>query len=484
LIGALTAVGVYEAAGLGTHGITLGVKAILAAAVVVVISTRPWPCLLVVVVLLPVQPVLLGVLFHEGLPAELVRSLGFFQEATTAGVVLAAVREVRHGHSPRFDALDGWIAAYLGVLTVYLLAPLLGTHALGDQPLYNRVIAWRTDGEFAVLLLAVRRLPWTVTVARRLTRAAIGIGVCVAAGAVVNVASPGEWSHFVNQFADMPAYQAQILRSPPIAQLVYGTVGSHTVVRAGSTLLNELYLGFYLIVPLALLLARAGRGGLRRPVVVAATIVAVGIVLTLTRSAVGAAALTSYLMLSTAAASGWRGTRALTLVLVTGLILAIPLAAATEFTARVTSQAADNGAHVSSTTGAFDDFLAAPMGRGLGTSAAVGARFASDERLTSEDAYLQTANEVGGFGLITFAGLLVQWAVQLRRRARSAGNGAALAGALWAALVGIMAGGLFLQVWLDLTMPLTLGILGGLALSVRGPVSAPPRRGTTLGWSP
>jgi hypothetical protein len=122
--------------------------------------------------------------------------------------------------------------------------------------------------------------------------------------------------------------------------------------------------------------------------------------------------------------------------------------------------------HVSSLGDGFSALIAQPLGRGLGTAPGIGNRFDTSGQLTSESAYLQVGNELGVPEMVIFVALLLLLVRRLGRVEPADDPGAPLAGALRAAFLGLLVGGLFLHVWLDFTLTLAVWSGAGLAIGV------------------
>ncbi|MHB8449175.1 MAG: O-antigen ligase family protein [Mycobacteriales bacterium] len=478
-------VGIYAVLEVGGNVSLKVAEGGLGVLVVLAVSRRPTLFIAITLAFLPFQQVLLSLAYHDGLPAAIVRPLGFLKEAATAGALLAAAWHARRARH-RWDRLDWLATAYVVLLIVYLLAPFLHPGLLGNRSFYVRLLAWRTDALFALLFLASRHLPWSPGAARAAVRTVITAGTVVAALGVVNVVDSHAWNHFLVATAGLPRYDAAILHNAvnPNDVLDHGQSAGHGVIRAGSTLLYAVVLGFYLLVPLSIQLERLTRLRLRATTVISAALLVTAIVLTLTRSAVLGAMLAAVVVLALAVRARAPGRTRLALLLAVAVVAALPLAASAQLTGRILDKGGhSNSGHILALERGFDALVANPLGNGLGTAPGLATSYANSSILTSENAYLQVGNEVGVFTLAAFVAFLVGLLMALRSAAAARGWGHALAVALTGELAGILLAGMFLHVWLDLTQSMSLMGLAGIALNVdrcRAPARTRPPYGRPL----
>jgi hypothetical protein len=483
-----TVVALVAGIGASDHGrfLKLAVEAIIAALAALLCSRRAATALGVLVVFLPLQIIGLAWLYHLGLPGSVVRGLGSLKDVLVIAIVLAAIRAHQRTRR-RFDLADICLLAYVGVATLYLALPRLLPSQFTVLPFSVISLAWRTDVLFAVLLIALRHLPMATAARARIELAIIVVGLIVAGGAYWEYFAPSGWYHFLSTGPHVPEYLTQILKSPAtLDSLVRRTaVGSTEQVRPGSLLFEPVDAGFYLLLPLGLLLRgiSARRSRLSIP---AMAVVAGALILTLTRSAVLSAVVVVFVFICYATAGRHSGRTRILIVIVTALIAAIPLASVTKLAARSTS--ATNGSDVSTRVHAsdlqrgLDRMSSNPFGQGLGTVAGIGSRFQVANRITSENSYIQVGNEIGVMPLVFFAAFLLALMGELHRRARAPVPDADRAAAAAAILAGLIVGGFFQELWLDFSQTLTAAtILGMASVSAhRDPVSVNAARSAAL----
>ena len=438
--------------------------AVVGLGLVLVASHRAGRCLVLLVALLPFQQLGLALLYRHGLSVQVVKSLGYWKELLVAAVILAGLRNVRRQH-PRLDKLDRLALAWVALVTAYLLFPWLArpadaVHLLSGPPqAFNvRLLAWRVDALYVLLFLGARHASLGPDVRRRFERALVGVGTFVAAVGIFEFVAPGRWNDFAVRVCGVTRYQVDVLHlTPPNFYdiRIYDQLGGHQLVRVGSLLLSPLSLGFYLVLPLGVVLRRllrpAGAGLAWLP----GMVIAVTVFLTLTRSAILAALVLTVITLGARAGNAPARRARLVLLLAAGAILLAPVVASSGLIARTGTTLHNNGSsaqHLSGLRNGLDALVHAPTGLGLGTQPGVGDRFAVANKLTSENSYLQVGDELGIAALTLWVIMLFALLMALARARVSEDREGTLATAMFAVGVGLAVGSLFLHVWLDFTL--------------------------------
>jgi O-antigen ligase len=195
-------------------------------------------------------------------------------------------------------------------------------------------------------------------------------------------------------------------------------------------------------------------------------------ILTITRSAIVSACI--------AVALGvWLGYRRLSrarlrflIVLVFGVVLALPFTVHStvgqRFTEPDTVQGNSTAVHENNSRVAFESVVTHPLGRGLGANPATGLRNNTSNVIDAEDSYLQVGTELGLAAMLAFVGMYLSLLWQLRKAARIPGEHGRLAGAMWMVGGGLFVGGFFLHIWISLPIGLTFWGLAGIGISVLG----------------
>jgi hypothetical protein len=466
----------------------LAIGLLIATGVVLLVARAPAIGLLSLVALLPFQEAILAFLYRSGAPSGLVRALGGWKEAVIAGLVLAGFKGFR-ASGRRLDALDKVALAYIAVATAYLAAPsllVLGS-AAAPPSLSVRLLAWRADTLFVFALLAARHAPIAMAARPRFIKVALTVGAVVAGIGCFEALDTSSWNHFAVNTLGVPGYQAAVLHTTYFPLGVYSvemkqTVAGHLFTRVGSVFFSPLALGFYLVLVLGVGIAAASRG--RTKLLHLAIGLAAGALLaTITRSAIlsGAIVLLLALLPERALQTRWQHGRKVrfAIVAVVGLIALAPLAVTTGVSHRSSaalSGGQDASTHVSSTTQGFRSLAAHPLGLGIGTAPGVGNRFNVPGEVTSENAYLQVGVELGLPELVIFVALLFLVIRRLSRAEIADDHSAPLARGLRLAALGLVIGGLFLHVWLDFALAISLWGGAGLAIGTAERMKSQARR--------
>lgn len=458
------------------------ITGLLALGVVLLAAKRPDRSLVLLVLLLPFTSFVLAELYTLGVPASVVRHASAWKEALAIGIVLSGVRTFL-ATGRRADSLDRLALAFVFLLAVYLVAQKLIVPG-APTSLGTRVLAFRQDAGFVLVLLGARHAPLPVGFAERLATVALFSAVLVAGVCVFEAIDSGGWNHFVVDTIRYPVYEAQILNSPavnPYDIRVYGTIGGTTIIRPGSVFLSPLTSGFYLVLGFALALERGLRRRATKRAMLVLALVGAAILLTETRSAILAAVLVGVVAFQPAAgrARHWRTQLGLlALALAIGIV---PVLASTSVVNRIggAGNQADNAGHVSAFWTGLGAIESSPLGHGLGTSAGVGQRSTSSEVVIPENGYLQVGIETGVIAMLLFGILTVALIFSLRRAAR--GSPSATASAVWAAAIGLAVATWFLQTWVDFSVAWTVWGMCGVALNgkidaqaTRAPINLEP----------
>lgn len=444
--------------------LVLAMGGAVALAGLVLVVRWPGRSLSVLIVVVPFQTMLLALLYRVGAPGALVRGLAAYRDLIVIGVAVVAVRAFRRSDR-RADALDRVAIAYLILLALYLLLPALFVRperwAAGQGPFQARLLAFRLDGGFVLLFLATRHADLAPEVRRRLLHLLLVVGALAAGTIVFEFLSSSTWNDFAVNTIQLPRYEQDVLgvfSRNPFDIRSRMEIAGRELVRPGGVFFDPLQAGFYPLLALAAGVELVVRR-MRERAYLLLPLVAVGVMLTFVRSAVLAAGLLLVVALSRAG----RGRVRFTLVLAPGLIALLFVALSSGFLSRVTGADDSNSLHVSGLENGVRSLASDPMGRGLGAAAGIGDRFDVESRLTTESAYFQVGTETGIIGMALFVTLTVL----LLRRLRWAANDGAdeVAGAVYPLGVGLAVGGMFLHIWLGLSLGLTFWAAAGLALA-------------------
>jgi hypothetical protein len=336
---------------------------------------------------------------------------------------------------------------------------------------YVRLLAYRTDVMFVVLFIGVRHAPIGHRFRVALVRVAVVAGIVTATIGLYELLASDAWNRFVVTTLRYPQFSRDIFGVSPLNPYdirYYGHVGGVQFVRIGSSFLNPLDMGFFLVLVLGLGLGLVAANKARPWVYLGLFVVGVALIFTITRSAVLAGGVAALLTLVPGPGRPAVQRARLTFLLATALIIAAPLAGAANLTTR--SQGALSGtdpsaaAHSASLGDSITSLTDNPLGQGLGTGPAVNAARFQVQQVVAENAYLQIGNEMGLVSMVVFAVLL--FAVLRRLRARDGpAPRDALRGSAWQAGIALAIGGLFLHVWVNIAVAWIWWGAAGLALN-------------------
>ena len=437
------------------------------------LARRPGRTVQALIVLLPFHAFILSGLFALGVPRSLVRTLGLWKELALFSLVVAAVAAHRR-RQWRLDRLDGVALAYIACVVAYYVAPRLFAQP-NDVVLSTTVrnLALRADTLFVVLFLAVRHCGLDRSWLERLGRTALVVGVLVAAIGIYEFLFSASWNHLAVHTFQLQKYQVAVLKAKLVSPgdiRVYGHIGGRQIIRIGSVLLSALSLGPYLLISLAIAVERMARqrGG---PWTGAAIgIVGAALLFTQTRSAIIGGIIIGFVALRPAPGRSGASRTRFALILAAVVLLALPLSSSSGLSARVSSTVGGHESsanyHIKSFKTGMNVLIHQPLGRGLGTSPAIGDRFDVAGRVTSENYYLQVGNEVGIHTMIAFVALTLMLLRRLWRATSSPRTTSDVVAAVCAAGLALAVGNFLLHVWQAEVVATTFWGLAGAALAV------------------
>jgi hypothetical protein len=418
------------------------------------------------IVYVPLQDTLLAYLWHQGvLPASLARDAGYLKELVVVGLVVASARTPAALRRP-FTNLDRVLVAYGALVGVYLALPFFLHGELGAQTAYIRLAASRVEYLYLLLLLTLRRLRWSRRDLRAVELSLLAVAAIVAASGLYELLDRAAYARFFTTTIDQIGYEQKVLGAnvvrltPVITENQNGT----GFVRNGGLFLDQLTLGFFLVLPVALCLRRLA---VRRRQILVAILALVGggvLINSFTRSAILAAVVAVIVVLGPGLRRGRPRAVLVAGALIAALVLVAPAFGSGRLLERIVGatngQDASATAHHHSTDNALGVFERHPLGLGLGSNPATAVTQQSTNGITAENAYLQVGLELGWAGLALFAVVVVLTLMELLARARR-GPPAALAA--YGALLGLSLGGFLLHVWLTFAVSLVVwGVAGAV----------------------
>ncbi|MFL6206825.1 MAG: O-antigen ligase family protein [Acidimicrobiales bacterium] len=446
---------------------------------VVALSRRPGVVACVLVVGFPLAEIVLPITLRAGVPTPIVRAAGSWKELLVLTLVLAAVQH-RRRHPVRPENLDLLAAAFLALVLLYYLLPtwLASTDLL--IPSGARTVAARTFGLPIVAFLAARHVELDDRWRRRVATCALVAGLVVAVGAIVEIMFPSTWERFLHDVLDVDTYQRTIFSNEAGRTFIFSdpTLSGEKTRRAASILGSHLDSAYALLLPLAIALHILRRHVSSRAVV-AGALVAVGLALTQTRSALLGAALIALGVLRSG--SGGSGNRVrLALAMALAAVVVLPLVADTALAQRITgaitgTDQESTPEHSERTRAAFDAVVDQPLGQGLGSSGGTANRFKVAGSLLPENHYLHVSLDLGVMGGVLFGAVVVIGARAAHRRARRTDH--LLDAAAASALAATALAGLFLDSFSVVTTSVPLFVAVGLATAADASTAPDPYDG-------
>jgi hypothetical protein len=442
---------------------------LVALGLLVLAARRPDLSLLGLIVLLPFQGLILAKLWSWGLPDSIVRHLGAWKECLALGVIVAGLRNLIASQR-RLDLLDGLALGF--VLLCVLYAAFQSTIVPGAPSASNiRLLGFRETAGFVLVLFGARHAPLQAGFARRAANTVFAVGALVAVVGVYGAIFSSAWNHFVVHTIKYTQYQLAILHTKapnPNDIRVYGYVGGARIIRIGSVFLNSLSCAWFLILPFAAGIERLVRRNASPLVLLSTLLIAAGLILTQTRSAILGALLVAVLALAPALGRPRHWRTQVAIVLSAVVALGIPAAFATGLAKRVESVSnqrnQSTAGHISGFWSGVNTMGSDPLGLGLGTGAGTGQRFRVHTDRIPENNYLEIGDELGICAALLFVSLTLAVLLKLRRLARQRPE--ALISAVWAAGAGLALAAWFLQTWGDFAVSWTYWGLAGAALGL------------------
>ena len=438
----------------------------------------PAPALLTIILLIPyLQFVQSWLWSRQILSFSAASRLGYVKE-----VVLAVAFWCAWRHRPKpLPLIDQLALALVALVTLYTLAPL-------GPSMFVRYVAGRGIAAFLIVFLVGRWLPVSDTLRRRAVTLMITSGAVVAVLGIWNRWGPEGWAGWVRGFRVLE-FRRAITEAATIAAVERVEMGGELVIRVGSVFFAPNDVGFFLLVVIALIGARAmrGTGALWEPVV--AVVCGMCILFTYSRSATGLLLLVG-LVLAAASRHLTRGA-GVAVTTTAALLMVLSLGAADRVGTVLDPNDQSTAGHVDALVLGIGRVLSHPLGSGLGTSAATVVRFDVDDGLLTENFFLRVGAEVGLLGSLAMIAFVVMVLRMLWRRAADGDRDGLTLGAL-AGLAGVAAGALVLDTFAELAMGWMLWLLVGWALAAdRQPASTAVDRpvptrgeaeGAALGW--
>lgn len=457
----LTPVFVFEVLRHGESKAIRLIELLIAVGVLSFLVRKPHRALSALIIGLPFSTIILAGLLRMGLPASLVRTLGFWKEAMVLGIALAALRQVLNGSErqskrSRFDRADRFAFAYVALGTLYLVLPglFVGSGPGASLSLYARELGWRSDVLYIGLFLVVRHCGLNSEQINRVFRQFVAVALIVSAVGIFEFFATNTWVRFVTKTLKLTDYDSRVLGiANPTFQEVYGTIGGHHFPRIGSVLLNYLDTGFYLALALAVGVELFTRGRPSLLVRVALPVVSVALLFNQGRAAIAAGVIAALLGLRTQIGRSVAHAERLGFAVAIALVACVPLLVTSGLAHRFVASQGSNTSHITSTSHGLHAMSTRPMGTGLATGAGGGQLAAlkgletTQTFLVTEDQYLNIGVQLGYAGFVVYV-LSLLYILRALRPSSGMSQDAFSTGPAFGArngLIGLLVAGLVLQ---------------------------------------
>jgi hypothetical protein len=434
-------------------------------------ASRPALAVRALVWLLPIQLVVLSLLFQLLRNGGAVRMAALWRDAAVLGIAIAVVAARRRGGRP-LDGLDRLCLAYGALSALYFAAPsaLLGPYG-SDVSFDVRFTAWRSTALPILLVLLGRHLWVEAEVVRRVSRTLMRWGAIFGGLAIVELLASSAWNTLLVDVVQANRYRLLALQLPA-STFTLGldeirVVSPSGLTRVGGVLLSPLELSFLLLACFAFLVEHVVRGGSSLGVRLGMVAAGVGLLLAQTRSVLIGALVVALVGARPIAGRATVARARFAALVVAACLVAVPLLAASGYLGRfVGHDRVSDTAHVTSTRSAFDRVVDHPLGQGLGMGSDgvfAGVRGA----IVAENQLLEVGLQLGIVGALLFAAVLLSLIRRLGRAAAAVDDQPDLqlgAAAARSALLGFLVPLWFLQPLEDPQVGRILPLVAGVAL--------------------
>lgn len=450
------------------------VELLLGIGLVTLVARHPYKSLTILLLFLPFELITFSLLLRFGVPAQLVRGLGFWKETVLAGLAVAAFLQVRASR-PKFDWVDRFVIAYAVLGLAYLVLPhlFLSNTAVGaSATFYARELDWRSAVMYVAIFLVCRHLRLSRDEMETLIRRVVVLGTIIAAIGVYEFFRPSSFNHFLVATAQVPVYKAHVLHAPvgtPGNLLTYASNGH---VRIGSVFIDNLTDGWYYIVISGLVMEMILRGRIRAWLIGSLLVTSLALAFTQARASIIGGGLTVLFALrSQIGRSLTQRVRMTSMVALLGLA-AVPLVVFSGLGHRFVSSHQSNQGHKNGITQGLHLMARTPLGRGLSTGTGGGQTAAAKGLVSAssifdpENQWLLVGTELGVLALVLYSGSIVGIVSSLKPRGTSAqvASVATAAGGMRNAMFGLIFGTIVAQPFLDNGISWTVFGLCGAAV--------------------
>jgi hypothetical protein len=427
---------------------------------------RPGGTLIALVIFLPLEVPVFGFLYGLHVPGEFLRQASSIKELMVLTIFVAGLREIRDT-GKRLDRIDIALLLYIGVVTIYLIAPHVFS-AVAPNQISARLLAYRADIGYVLVFFGLRHAPIGAKIRERFNVTIMCTGSLIAAVGIYQKIDPQGYQTFALNHLHVLSYQVNVLNIP-LYTAYANLLQLYTIapLRVGSLLFSSFDTGDYLVVVTAICAVRITRN-YKNPwnYPVLALAMATLFFTEVRADQVAALVLLIFIGLPTAK-SPVEGRLRIGAVLLVGAVVIVPVLAHSSrfFNNKVAARSSEG--HIYEIDDGIGVIYYYPLGLGLGQQPGTANRIAGLAKLinngdVSDNMITQVGDELGLQALIPWLAMMGFILIGLKRRA-STGDLMAAGGGF--ALLGIVIAGQFHEVFLEFPVPWTVWAAAGLGLS-------------------
>jgi O-antigen ligase/polysaccharide polymerase Wzy-like membrane protein len=444
------------------------IGACIALLLLVFMLHRPGGTLIALVIFLPFEGILFSLLYGWHVPGSFLREASAIKELMGVALLLSGLRELRDS-GKRLDRIDIALLLYVGVTTIYLIAPHLFSE-LAPTQLSPRLLAYRSDVGYVLIFFGVRHAPISPKVRKQFLDTLLVVGGILAVVGIYQKLDPAAFSNFVLNTAHQVTYQTNVLGTP--IDVVYQNLlqlFDPTNPPVSSLLFSSYDLADYLLVVSVIAAVRISRNPRTPFHYIILAVCMASIYFTQVRGDAIAALIVLVIIALPTAKSPVEGRLRLGAVLLVAAIFVVPALGHSRFFNNAKAAQSSQG-HIYEIDDGIGIIYYEPLGLGLGQQPGVANRYPNLAKLVndgdiSDNMITQVGDELGLQALIPWLAMLGFTLVAIKRRAS---GGDQTAAAMGFALLGIVMAGQTHHVFLTFPGPWTLWAGVGLGLSTYG----------------
>ena len=443
------------------------VAACIAAVLFVFMINRPTGTMWALVVFLPSELVLFPLLHKWGVPGTFLHQASAIKEMMGLAILVAGLRVLRDS-GQKLDKIDIAVLLYVGVVTIYLLAP----HAfstVAPTEWSARFLAWRSDAGYPLIFLGARHAPFSQKTREQFLQLVLIVGGFIAVVGLYQKVAASSFSNFILNTAGVENYEQYVLNTPlTVVQRNLAYIHTISPLHISSILLSPYDMGDYMAVVAAIAAVRISQHHRSVFYYLVFASCAASCYFTQVRADSLAIVVVLVFVALPASRTPLEGRLRLIATLAVAAVLVVPAIGSSRFFNKhdTVAQQSSTG-HVKEIQDGIDVMIVFPLGLGLGQQPGVANRYVQLTGLLlggdiSDNVITQVGDELGVQALIPWLVMVFLIGLELKRRA---GRGDEVAACMGFAFVAIFVAGQFHHVFLTFPLPWMLWAGLGLALT-------------------